>query len=139
MIGSLPERSLVVLNKQDLAARITGRQLRDWRELPVADVSALTGTGLNDLRRALVDILGIGGYNAGSMVHVTVSERHRRESMAARAALSQAGEHLDTGGTGLILAARELKQAAEAIGLIIGRTYTDDLLDLIFSRFCVGK
>ena len=38
-----------------------------------------------------------------------------------------------------VLAANALRQAAEAIGRIVGKTYSDDLLDELFSRFCVGK
>jgi tRNA modification GTPase len=37
------------------------------------------------------------------------------------------------------LAAGHLREAAEALGRMIGRVYTEDLLDAIFSRFCVGK
>jgi tRNA modification GTPase len=39
----------------------------------------------------------------------------------------------------LVLAANELRVAAEALGRITGRCYSEDLLDTIFSRFCVGK
>jgi tRNA modification GTPase len=39
----------------------------------------------------------------------------------------------------LVLAANELRLAAEALGRITGRCYTEDLLESIFSRFCVGK
>jgi len=39
----------------------------------------------------------------------------------------------------MFLAANALRSAAEAIGEIIGKTYSADLIDSIFSRFCVGK
>jgi tRNA modification GTPase len=52
-------------------------------------------------------------------------------------ALAQVGGLLDRGE--LVLAAGELRRGAEALGRILGRTYSQDLLDAIFARFCVGK
>ena len=39
----------------------------------------------------------------------------------------------------LVLAANEMRSAAEALGRILGKVYSEDLLDALFSRFCVGK
>lgn len=132
-------RSMLVLNKQDLTACITTQHLRAWRPLPMAAVSARTGSGLETLRRLLTDNLEIHCGAPASAAHVTVSARHRNSLLAAMTSMRQARQHLDLGEPGLILAARDLRETAELIGLIIGRTYTDDLLDLIFSRFCIGK
>lgn len=144
MIVNLPpERTIVVLNKQDLAGQPpTTRNKYTSQTLPTAEVSARTGYGLQHLRRLLGEILATDPSAAGGgrAEHATVSERHRCALNAAGDALHRAAQQLNLGnGPGLILAARDLRDAAESIGLITGRTYTDDLLDLIFSRFCVGK
>jgi tRNA modification GTPase len=140
-IASLPTgRSVLVLNKQDLRKLTTPRQLQAEPEFPAVCVSALAGSGLDELRLALSGCLASRcSMAAGCEASVTVSERHRTALIASTEAMRVAQTHLEGGGHGLVLAARELRQAAEMIGQIIGRTYTDDLLDLIFSRFCVGK
>ena len=71
--------------------------------------------------------------------HAAVSQRHAaelREAVAqARAAVAVLGQPAPD----LAVAASHLRFAAEALGRITGRVYTDDLLDTVFSRFCVGK
>ena len=62
-----------------------------------------------------------------------MTTRQKEQLEIAAAALARA----DTGD--LVLAANELRAAAEALGRILGKVYSDDLLDSIFSRFCVGK
>jgi tRNA modification GTPase len=58
----------------------------------------------------------------------------RRGREAAARALEALCAHL-----GLELAAQDLRQAAQAVGEIVGKTTTEDLLDSIFSQFCIGK
>ena len=57
---------------------------------------------------------------------------------SARAATRRASEALRAGET-LDLVAMDLRIAVNAVGEIVGKTTTEDLLDMIFSRFCVGK
>ena len=68
-----------------------------------------------------------------------VSLRHVNELRTALEQSREARAALDAGESGLVLAAGHLRGAAEALGRMIGRVYTEDLLDAIFSRFCVGK
>jgi tRNA modification GTPase len=67
-----------------------------------------------------------------------VNERHRRELELARAAMERA---LETAGNALSpeLIALDLRDALDHLGMIIGATYTDDILERIFSDFCIGK
>ena len=55
------------------------------------------------------------------------------------AALQDARAALDRGEPGLVPAAQRLRDAADALGQILGRVYADDLLDRLFSHFCIGK
>jgi tRNA modification GTPase len=135
---------LLVWNKCDLpsAECITEQEAELRQELlrrsavaPVR-ISALTGTGLEELRRAMTQQLGLAPQGP---VHATVSERHRAELVLAAQALERAGQLLAAEQTELVLAATELRQGTEALGRILGRTYTQDLLDQIFTRFCLGK
>jgi len=123
---------LVVLNKLDLEPQA---------ELPTGwsavSMSCATGEGLEALRDAIQRIVWSGAV-AGDPSQVTVNARHadalRRGGEAllrARAALAE--------GMSLELVALDLRIATGAIGEIVGKTTTDDLLDSIFRQFCLGK
>ena len=67
-----------------------------------------------------------------------VNERHHDALRRALVAVRAARDGLRA-GVGLEVVALEARTAADAVGEIVGATATDDLLDLIFSRFCLGK
>ena len=72
------------------------------------------------------------------MLQVVINSRHQDALNRARAATRQAAEAL-RGGLTLELTAFDLRVAANAVGEIVGKTTTEDLLDSIFSTFCIGK
>jgi tRNA modification GTPase len=105
-------------------------------ELPHVRISARTGEGLDALKRRVSEKLGVTEETYG---HPIVSLRHVSELRTAVEQNREACAALSAGETGLVVAAGHLRAAAEALGRMIGRVYTEDLLDTIFSRFCVGK
>ena len=123
---------LLVMNKMDLPVLVREPEL----PLAALKLSLKTGAGLPELKAALVEHLGV---ERQAPVHASVSERHRAELLRADQALARGRELLSGDDSQLVLAANELRQAAEALGRVIGRTYDADLLDQIFARFCVGK
>ena len=72
------------------------------------------------------------------MLQVTVNSRHQDALNRAHAAARQATDALAANAT-LELVAMDLRIAANAVGEIVGKTTTEDLLDSIFSTFCIGK
>lgn len=149
-IAELPHdaRSLFVLTKSDLLAPcgtspasgtgipaekidFTGKP--SGVEEPIR-VSAKTGLGLKRLTEAILQKLGVVNASEGLEI---INQRHVQEIRSAFAAAEQAHAYLIK--KDLVIAANELRVAAEALGRIVGRVYTDDLLDAIFSSFCVGK
>ena len=110
-----------VYNKVDLAPAPRG----------ALGVSAKTGAGLDELRKA---ILAAAGWSATGETVFLARERHLR-------ALEAAGRHLDAAGgeTRWELFAEELRLAHVALGEITGEVVADDLLGEIFTRFCIGK
>jgi tRNA modification GTPase len=97
-------------------------------------VSVRTGAGLDELRR---ELQARARLHAGSPLAASLSR--------SRAHLEACLEHL-RGAHRLVLEkdppellALELRLALEELGAIVGEVYTDDLLDRIFSRFCIGK
>ena len=72
------------------------------------------------------------------MLQVMINARHQDVLNRARAAAQRAGEALKSDQT-LELVAMDLRIAMNAVGEIVGKTTTEDLLDSIFSQFCIGK
>ena len=115
-----------VVNKIDL---VPGTE--PGRRGNAAYVSALTGAGLEELRRALLE--AAGWSSRGESVFLA-RERHLRSLAAARAHLEAAAAQAQWE-----FFAEDLRLAQQALGEITGRVSADDLLGEIFSRFCIGK
>jgi tRNA modification GTPase len=104
---------------------------------PVVDVCCLSGQGIEALKDAIKELVWSGEITAG-MLQVMINSRHQDALNRARAATQRTLEGLRAGET-LELAAGELRIAVNAVGEIVGKTATEDLLDSIFSQFCIGK
>lgn len=129
IIAALPDIPLITVhNKIDLTGEAP-RLSADGREVWL---SALGGAGVELLERRLLELAG--WQTAGEGAYMARS-RHL-------AALEQAARHLGTAraqSDRLELFAEELRLAQEALASITGEFTSDDLLSMIFSRFCIGK
>jgi len=101
------------------------------------DVSCLTGAGIEPLKDAIKRLIWSGDIKA-EMLEVAINARHQDALSRARAAARLAADALAADAT-LELVAMDLRIAANAVGEIVGKTTTEDLLDSIFSTFCIGK
>ena len=133
--GLDPQKSILVLNKTDLGNRIDRQRLRD---IPAVAASLLTGTGVDAIRQSLARLIE-GKIDLSARPHAVISERHRILLVAAMSDLDQALELLRSPDDQSLLAAAHLRDALDRIGEATGRVYHDELLDNIFSRFCIGK
>jgi len=130
---------LLVLNKTDLPAAWSEEALEPYRldEAPVVSLSLKTGEGMD----ALLDTLAkaaLGNRGLGAEPPLVTNVRHRQALKDASVALSHALDSLRKGLPSELVAV-DLRGALNAVGLIVGETATEELLDLIFSRFCIGK
>jgi len=135
---------LVLLNKCDLAAPAKLAQqaqtLRAATGVEPLAVSALRGQGLDAVRAALADALGLHADRAGEALGL--HRRQRRCLLAAAAAAGRAAALLlpaENLSDVAELAAVELRAALHELGQISGQIVTEDILGRIFARFCVGK
>ncbi len=128
------KKRILVRNKIDLPARL---QFPSGLEAPLVDVCCLTGQGIEPLKDAIKELVWSGEIKAG-MLQVMINSRHQDALNRARAATLLTLEALRENKT-LELVALDLRIAVNAVGEIVGQTTTDDLLDLIFSQFCIGK
>jgi tRNA modification GTPase len=71
-------------------------------------------------------------------VEVAINARHEEALLRARDAGRRSWRALE-GNETLELAAMELRMAVNAVGEVVGKTTTEDLLDVIFGQFCIGK
>jgi tRNA modification GTPase len=128
------KKRILVCNKTDLARRL---------ELPVphqgamVEVSCLTGGGLECLKDALKEVIWAGEIRV-EMLQAMINSRHQDALRRAREATLRTLEALRAEAT-LELVALDLRIAVNAVGEIVGQTATEDLLDSIFSQFCIGK
>jgi tRNA modification GTPase len=139
--GTGPPPVVVVLNKTDIVVvdllSRWKKRVSSWSLGPVAETSAITGAGLDDLRQVLKKKALSRDVPASGEVLVT-RFRHRQALDRSAAALGSAIADL-TGGIPLDLVATHLREAADALGEIVGAVTTDEILDRIFGEFCVGK
>ena len=128
------KQRILVCNKTDLPSRLC---LPADLKSPVVEVSCLTGQGIEPLKDAIKELVWSGEIKA-EMLQVMINSRHQEALNRARAATLRTVEALRADHT-LELVALDLRIAVNAVGEIVGKTTTEDLLDVIFSQFCLGK
>ncbi len=133
-LGGQP--ALLVLNKCDLPPVITAGDLPFPWPQPVIRLSALTGEGLPALKETIFQA-ALGTYRPPT-THVVTQARQQQHLEQCRAYLGQARELLRAGRPPELLAL-ELEAAAQELGAILGLEIGEDVLERIFSRFCLGK
>lgn len=127
------KKRILVCNKSDLPRRLT---------LPAdatdtVNVCCLTGEGIEPLKDTIKTLLWSGEIKAESL-EVMINSRHQDALSRARTAAATAAAALRS-GTWLELVAEDLRVAVNAVGEVVGKTTTEDLLDVIFRQFCLGK
>jgi len=127
------KKRILVRNKTDLPTKL----VVPTTATNVVDVCCTSGQGIEALKDAIKELVWSGEIKA-EMLQVAINSRHQDALNRARAATRQAAEAL-RGGLTLELTAFDLRVAANAVGEIVGKTTTEDLLDSIFSTFCIGK
>jgi tRNA modification GTPase len=136
LVAGLPPAvpRVIVHNKSDLArlpARVEahGAERHAW-------ISALTGDGIAALEAEMLAIAGVDSAGEDSFI---ARERHLVALRSAEAHLATAAAQLASPAPALELFAEELAQAQRQLSTITGEFTADDLLGVIFSRFCIGK
>jgi len=128
------KKRILVRNKTDLPEKIN---LPQNLAVPMVSVCCVNGQGIEKLKDTIKELVWTGEITT-EMLQVTINSRHQDALNRARAMTRQATDALRAGAT-LELVAMDLRIAANAVGEIVGKTTTEDLLDSIFSTFCIGK
>ena len=125
---------VMVRTKTDLL----GRYVRPASPDGTLNVSALTGTGLPELRDELVRAMfTVRGRCMGNEPIIT----RQRQRVALEAALAEMGEFRSARAAGVetAVAATHLRAAVAALEVLVGVVTPDDVLDQVLAAFCVGK
>ena len=130
-VPTVDPKTIILVNKSDLAQKLRS----DFCSF--LQVSAKTGEGLDHLRQRLVQHIRQKNSQEGEGVVIT-KMRHKEALDNSDLALSKAQKTLENGLSSEFVA-QHLKEANQALGTIIGEVSTENLLDTIFSKFCIGK
>jgi tRNA modification GTPase len=122
--GSGPAGAWEIEARCDLDGRIR-------KDDPAHRVSAMTGAGVEELKRALVEHARAAMPKPGELA---LGRRQRELVEAAAKALSDAATLADP-----LVIAEHLRAARLAFDRLTGRAATEDMLDALFGRFCIGK
>jgi tRNA modification GTPase len=122
---------IILANKADLGVHPS------WRELQAVVLSCSSGDGFDALELRIREIAQIQEFDAGASI-IAINARHQHCLERAREALDSAIALLKA-QTDLALTSIELREAMDALGEIAGKIDAEDLLGVIFSRFCIGK
>jgi len=124
---------LIVLNKSDLPPRITGGRFSQDRWVAV---SATDSSSLDDLRNALIEVTR--DHPPSPDTPIITRARHHAALVLAAQSLDLASRSISEGRSCDLIAV-DLQDALDHLGSITGIVTNEDVLDRIFSEFCVGK
>ncbi|RJQ51691.1 MAG: tRNA uridine-5-carboxymethylaminomethyl(34) synthesis GTPase MnmE [Nitrospiraceae bacterium] len=132
---SASKNTIFVINKTDLPRKINPKS-GNVDLSPIVHISAKSGTGLEELKNKITESITAG--NTGSGDALVTNVRHAR---ALEKALASVGSFISAlpKKTSPEFLSVELRDALDAVGEIAGTTTPDDILNRIFSNFCIGK
>lgn len=141
------KKSIILLNKSDLTSAVQIDDIvteylvhNDYVEefnIPVIEISAKTGQGIEELEQTIRDMFYHGKISFNSEIYIT-NMRHKKALMQAYESLAKVMQSID-----LMMPedfySIDLMDAYESLGSIIGESMGEDLVNEIFSKFCMGK
>ena len=129
--------ALVLLNKTDLDAVITKEEIQKLLDKTVISVSAKYGKGIDKLKHAIEEMFFYGKIDRNDQVYIT-NARHKTALEQAQRSLLLVKQSIEANLPEDFYSI-DLMDAYEALGRVIGEAVEDDLVNEIFSKFCMGK
>lgn len=129
-----PKKTIIILNKTDLGLAVNQAKLDKYQTI---QSQLLYNKGVKEIKAGIIEKLGLAKHN----LHQTaIAERHRNILIDARGNLIEVIDILKSGNEAyLVLAASQIRNALDLIAQATGKKYYRELLDSIFTRFCIGK
>lgn len=135
---NITEKTMILLNKIDLPSRLTQDDLKTFYPKNIAqlEISALKKSGIDKLEEAI--IAWSKSNNTLKEESYLLNTRHIQALKRSESSLNEAIIALNQNDTEELIAFN-VRESLNALGEITGETATEEILDNIFSRFCVGK
>lgn len=127
-------KKIVFINKCDLESKIDIERIKDST---IVYGNTIDKDGLKDLKERIIELFNLNQIKTGDMSYLT-NARQIAGCSNALDAINSAIHGVDD-NMPLEMIAGEIKEAFDLLGEIIGATYKDELLDELFSKFCLGK
>lgn len=131
------KQAIVLLNKSDLPEQADGEELARLSGKKVISVSAKEGTGIDDLKSFIESMFFQGKLDLPDEIYIT-NMRHKELLQESLESLKQVMDSLDAGMPEDFLSI-DLMNAYGTLGNILGQSVDEDVIEEIFSKFCVGK
>ena len=131
------KKVIVLLNKTDIDRVVDIEQLNEIPKEDIIEFSAKAGLGMDELEEKIKDMLYSGEITFNDQVYIT-NARHKEALENSYNSLLKVKESVDAGMPEDFYSI-DLMDAYEQLGLIIGESVEDDLVNEIFSKFCMGK
>ena len=131
------KKAIVLLNKSDLDAKTDASVLQTQLRKPILSISAKNNTGIHELETLIEEMFFSGKLSFNDEVYIT-NERHRQELLKAKESLSLVENSIESGMPEDFYSI-DLTDAYESLGRILGESLGEDLVNEIFSKFCMGK
>ena len=131
------KKVVVLLNKTDLSTVINKKELKMWINKPTIEISAKNETGIHELEDTLKEMFYHGEISFNDEVYIT-NVRHKTALNDAYMSLKKVKESIENQMPEDFFTI-DLMDAYESLGSITGETIGEDLVNEIFSKFCMGK
>jgi tRNA modification GTPase len=133
------KKKVVAINKKDLPLEITVNSMREqFPRDPVVFISALKNQGIDELKEAVHKLLIHRSFIKSPEYAIVANVRHKNILIKTSSYVINTLDGLDSGISPEFIAF-ELRSALDTLGEIVGQTTPEEILNLIFEQFCIGK
>lgn len=131
------KKAIVLLNKSDLDAKTDATVLEKRLNKPILSISAKNNTGIHELEKLIEEMFFSGKLSFNDEVYIT-NIRQKNALAEAESSLKMVLQSIDDGMPEDFFTI-DMMNAYEVLGTIIGESVGEDLVNEIFSKFCMGK
>lgn len=131
------KKSIVLLNKTDLECIVTSEDIKKIIDTEPIEISAKDNIGIDKLENRIKEMFYDGMISFNDEIYIT-NLRHKEALTEAIESLKMVNESIDNGMPEDFYSI-DLMNSYEVLGNIIGESVSDDLVNEIFSKFCMGK
>jgi len=128
------KNTIIVINKVDLDNKLDVSKLKDYN---IVSISAINNKGIEDLKNNIINLFDLEKIKTSDMTYLTNAESISKLKICLKDIKNVYKSVKD--GVPLDIISIDIRDIWELLGSITGESYSDELIDQMFSRFCLGK